>query len=79
MLEAQYFRPEHYPHVTYAAAASATTRYFPDKLPIGIEKNGYSRHVFLYLVTRNVPVDFRMSSCVTPSCSGRFLNSRSVS
>jgi hypothetical protein len=33
-------------------------RYFPDKLPIGISKEG-RRHVFLYLVTRRVPSDFR--------------------
>jgi hypothetical protein len=37
-----------------------TTRYLPDKLPIGIEKDGFQRHVFLYLMTRDVPVDFRL-------------------
>jgi hypothetical protein len=36
------------------------TRYFPDKLPIGCERDGSIRHVFLYLVTREVPIDFRM-------------------
>jgi hypothetical protein len=36
------------------------TRYFPDKLPIGCERDGGIRHVFLYLVTRDVPVDFRI-------------------
>ena len=34
-------------------------RCFPDKLPIGIERNDTSRFVFLYLVNRRVPVDFR--------------------
>jgi hypothetical protein len=58
-LDVKYFRPTDYPHVTYRAVADETTRYFPDKLPIGIEKHGFQRHVFLYLVTRDVPVDFR--------------------
>ena len=34
-------------------------RCFPDKLPIGIEKDDTSRFVFLYLVNRRIPVDFR--------------------
>ena len=59
-LDAKYFRPSDYPHVTYRAEGGETTRYFPDKLPIGIEKHGFQRHAFLYLVTRDVPVDFRL-------------------
>jgi hypothetical protein len=59
-LDEHHFRPSDYPHVTYRARADETTRYFPDKLPIGIEKHGFQRHVFLYLVTRDVPVDFRL-------------------
>ena len=59
-LDVQYFRPTDYPHVTYRAGADETTRYFPDKLPIGIEKHEFQRYVFLYLVTRDVPVDFRL-------------------
>jgi hypothetical protein len=39
-IDAQYFRPTDYPHVTYRAGGEETTRYFPDKLPIGIEKHG---------------------------------------
>ena len=35
-----------------------TIRYFPDKLPIGIGADGRT-HVFLYLVNRPTPVDFR--------------------
>jgi hypothetical protein len=58
-LDVKYFRPTDYPHVSYRADGGETTRYFPDKLPIGIEKHGFQRHVFLYLVTRDVPVDFR--------------------
>jgi hypothetical protein len=34
-------------------------RLFPDKLPIGIERD-WREHVFLYLVTKPVPIDFRM-------------------
>ncbi len=59
-LDANYFRPTDYPHVTYRAESGETTRYFPDKMPIGIEKDGFQRYVFLYLVTRDVPVDFRL-------------------
>jgi hypothetical protein len=59
-LDAPRLRPADYPLVTYRAGAEQTTRYFPDKLPIGIEKHGFQRHVFLYLVTRDVPVDFRL-------------------
>jgi hypothetical protein len=49
-----------YPHLTFGEGDNRTVRYFPDKLPIGVERNGGRRHVFLYLVTRDVPVDFRM-------------------
>ena len=59
-LEAQNFRPRDYPHVTYRGGTDETTRYFPDKLPIGVERHGFQRHVFLYLVTRDVPIDFRI-------------------
>ena len=34
-------------------------RCFPDKLPIGIEKDSTDHLVFLYLVNRRLPVDFR--------------------
>ena len=52
-------RPEEYPHITFGAAPRKTIRCFPDKLPIGIEKDDTSRFVFLYLVNRRMPVDFR--------------------
>jgi hypothetical protein len=52
-------RPEDYPHIAFGAAPRKTNRCFPDKLPIGIEKDDTSRFVFLYLVNRRVPVDFR--------------------
>jgi len=34
-----------------------TARYFPDKLPIGVSREG--PYIFLYLVTRDMPIDFR--------------------
>ena len=52
-------RPEEYPHIALGAAPRKTIRCFPDKLPIGIEKDDTSRFVFLYLVNRRIPVDFR--------------------
>jgi hypothetical protein len=52
-------RPEEYPHITFGPASRRTVRCFPDKLPIGIEKEDTSRFVFLYLVNRRTPVDFR--------------------
>jgi hypothetical protein len=51
--------PEEYPHVGFGAGRTKTIRCFPDKLPIGIEKQDTSRFVFVYLVNRRVPVDFR--------------------
>jgi hypothetical protein len=35
-------------------------RYFPDKLPIGVQRTGESRHVFVYLVRRELSSDFRL-------------------
>src|SRR5262249_29182110 len=35
-----------------------TVRYFPDKLPIGLDPDGRT-HTFLYLLTQDVPIDFR--------------------
>ena len=48
-----------YPHLTFGDGDRKTMRYFPDKLPIGAERDFGRRHVFLYLVTREVPVEFR--------------------
>ncbi len=52
-------RPEEYPHITFGLGPPKTVRCFPDKLPIGIMRDDPGRYVFLYLVTRPVPVDFR--------------------
>ena len=39
--------------------ATKTVRYFPDKLPIGMQPHADS-HVFVFLVTRPSPMDFRL-------------------
>lgn len=46
------------PRFVFGRAPEATVRFFPDKLPIGLESDG-STHVFVYLVTRPEPMDFR--------------------
>jgi hypothetical protein len=53
-------QPHEYPHITFGEGPEKVIRCFPDKLPIGIEKNGFRRHVFLYLITREGPLEFRM-------------------
>lgn len=50
---------EDYPHIAFVAGRERTIRCFPDKLPIGIEKDSMEHLVFLYLVNRRLPVDFR--------------------
>ena len=51
---------EWYPHLTFGEGKDKTTRYFPNKFPIGVPRDGSRRHVFLYLVTREVPAEFRL-------------------
>ena len=45
------------PSLTFRGEKGETVRYFPDKLPIKVEAGGCC--VFLYLVTQDVPSDFR--------------------
>ena len=54
-----YLRPEDYPHIAFGSGRQRTIRCFPDKLPIGVEKDRTSHLVFVYLVNRRLPVDFR--------------------
>ena len=53
------FPKQDLPQITFGEGDQKTVRYFPDKLPIGVERDYGPRHVFLYLVTREVPADFR--------------------
>lgn len=48
-----------YPRLTFGEGTTQTVRLFPDKMPIGIQRDGYD-HRFLYLVTRPEPMDFRV-------------------
>ena len=48
-----------YPRVVFGTPPKTTIRYFPDKLPIGVDSEG-RRHVFLYLPTSDTPMDFRL-------------------
>lgn len=50
-------RPE-LPHISFGVKPDETVRYFAEKLPIGIDPEG-RRHVFVYLVTHRLPIDFR--------------------
>jgi hypothetical protein len=54
-------RLEHrdYPHLMFGEGPEQAVRYFPDKLPIGMQPHADS-HVFVYLVTRPSPMDFRL-------------------
>jgi hypothetical protein len=48
------------PHLIFGTGAKKVVRYFPDKMPVGLERDHGRRHVFLYLVTSDVPAGFRM-------------------
>lgn len=52
--------PPELPRLTFGSGAKSTIRYFPDKLPIGIQRDKWDQHVFLYLVTSPTPMDFRL-------------------
>ena len=59
LMRDNYLRPEDYPHIAFGSGRQRVVRCFPDKLPIGIEKGNTDHLVFVYLVNRRVPVDFR--------------------
>ena len=46
------------PSLTFRGDDGETVRYFPDKLPIGLDADGRT-HIFLFLLTQDLPVDFR--------------------
>src|SRR5918999_5308436 len=45
--------------VTFRSTQGATVRHFVDKFPIGVA-SGERHHVFLYLATRPMPMEFRL-------------------
>src|SRR5947208_1268850 len=45
--------------LTFGAGAESRHRYFPDKLPVGIQAD-QTDHVFMYLITSPMPMDFRL-------------------
>lgn len=47
------------PRLVFGEGDNQTVRYFPDKMPIGVPREGW-RYVFLYLMTREAPDDFRV-------------------
>ena len=48
-----------FPHLLFGNGPTKTVRDFPDKLPIGVPPS-IEPHVFVYLVTRPSPMDFRL-------------------
>jgi hypothetical protein len=48
-----------FPHLLFGEGPEKTVRYFPDKLPIGMQPHA-DNHVFVYLVTHPSPMDFRL-------------------
>jgi hypothetical protein len=50
---------EEYPRSLFGDGHAKTVRYFPDKLPIGVQPHARP-HVLVYLVTRPSPMDFRL-------------------
>lgn len=52
-------RDDEYPRLVFGKGPNATVRYFPDKLPIGYDRD-HRRHVFMYLARSPSPMDFRV-------------------
>jgi hypothetical protein len=48
-----------YPQLSFGDGEAKAIRYFPDKLPIGVQPHSHP-HVLLYLVTNPSPMDFRL-------------------
>lgn len=46
------------PRLTFLGSDGSTTRYFPDRLPIGVSPD-QRRHVLTYIAWQEVPLDFR--------------------
>ena len=52
-------RDDEYPRLMFGKKPNVTVRYFPDKLPVGYERDQY-RHVFMYVARSPSPMDFRV-------------------
>jgi hypothetical protein len=52
-------RDNEYPRLLFGKGTNITVRYFPDKLPIGYDRD-YRQHVFMYLARSSSPMDFRV-------------------
>jgi hypothetical protein len=50
---------DEYPRLVFGQRPKVTVRYFPDKLPIGFDRD-HRRHVFMYLARSPSPMDFRV-------------------
>lgn len=50
---------DEYPRRLFGDGPAKCARLFPDKLPIGVQPYAGDPHVFVYLVTRPSPMDFR--------------------
>jgi hypothetical protein len=54
-----HLRDDEYPRLVFGKTPNVTVRYFPDKLPIGYNRD-HRRHVFMYLARSPSPMDFRV-------------------
>ena len=77
--------PQEFPHLRFGREPQLTVRYFPDKLPIGVQADR-TEHVFLYLVTsqlrgglQTVSLYARQSSSVRSRSGRSVCSSRSRS
>lgn len=49
-----------FPRIRFGEGSKAAVRYFPDKLPVGVHADVADQAVFVYLVSRPSPWDFRL-------------------
>lgn len=49
-----------FPRIRFGEGSKAAVRYFPDKLPVGVHPDFADQAVFVYLVSRPSPWDFRL-------------------
>ena len=55
----EHLRDDEYPRLVFGKRPNVTVRYFPDKLPIGYDRD-HRRHVLMYLARSPSPMDFRV-------------------